>query len=175
MNETIKTILSRRSIRKYTGATVSRAMLEEVVKAGMSAPTSRDTRHFRFVLVDDENTVKALVEGLPYTKMALTAKHIIIVATDIAVAYGGRETPYWVQDCSAAAENVLLAAQSLGLGACWTAAHPRPERMLHVQKVLEMPEQIMPLCVIAIGHPAGDSQKDKYDPTSVHWNKWGQK
>jgi len=170
----LKTILDRRSIRKYTGESVSRDQLLTLAKAGMSAPSSRDTRHFHFVVVDDEATIKTLAKGLPYSKMLLTAKHAVIVLSDLSVAHGGAETDYWIQDCSAAAQNVLLAAQELGLGACWTAAHPRKEREDHVRKTLELPENLSPLCVIAVGVPSGEEKpRDKFDPTHVFINKWG--
>ena len=170
----IQAVLSRRSIRKYTGETVSRKDLELIVRAGMSAPTSRDTRHFRFIVVDDPLIVQKLTEGLPYAKMLLTAKHAVIVASDLSVAHGGAETDYWLQDSSAAAENVLLAAHALGLGACWTAAHPRPERVAFVKETLKMPDNVMPLCVIAVGKPFGEEKpRDKFDPGHLFWNVWG--
>jgi len=169
-------ILTRRSIRRYTGEKVGREALEAMARAGMAAPTSRDTRHFRFVIVDDAALVEKLAAGLPYAKMLLTAKHAIIVCSDLSVAHGGIETDYWVQDSSAAAENVLLAAHALGLGACWTAAHPRPERVAFVREALGIPENVMPLCVIAVGKPSGEEKpRDKFDPNAVSWNSWGQR
>ena len=172
--EILKTIFERRSIRKYTGDPVNRQQLMTLVQAGMAAPSSRDTRHFNFVIVDDAPTIDKLAAGLPYAKMLLTAKHAIIVVSDLSVAHGGAETDYWLQDCSAAAENILLAAQALGLGACWTAAHPRADRVAHVKTLLGLPEHAEPLCVIAVGVPAGEEKpRDKFDPAHVFWNQWG--
>lgn len=172
--DAMKAILERRSVRRYTGEAVDREKLTALVKAGMSAPTSRDTRHFVFLVVDDPAIVQKMSEGLPYAKMLASAKHAVVVASDLAVAHGGSGTDYWVQDCSAAAENVLIAARALGLGACWTAAHPRPERAQYVREVLGLPEQVMPLCVIAVGVPAGEEKpRDKFDQTKVFWNSWG--
>ena len=96
----LKTIFERRSIRKYTGEPVSRDQLLTLAKAGMAAPTSRDTRHFNFVIVDDEEIVNKLAEGLPYAKMLFTAKHAIVVISDLMIAHGGAETDYWAQDSS---------------------------------------------------------------------------
>jgi nitroreductase len=170
----LKIILERRSIRKYTGETVSREQLWKLVQAGMDAPSSRDTRHFNFVVVDNGQTIEKLTAGLPYAKMLLTAKHAIVVVSDLSVAHGGAETDYWLQDCSAAAENILLAAQAMGLGACWTAAHPRPDRVAHVKNILGLPEHAAPLCVIAIGVPSGEEKpRDKFDRSHVFWNQWG--
>jgi len=169
----IQNILTRRSVRKYTGSPVSREDLTLIVKAGMAAPSSRDTRHFRFVVVDDEVQAKKLGEALPYAKMLFTAKHAIVVCSDLAQAHGGSSTDYWAQDCSAAVENVLLAAHALGLGSCWTAAHPRPERVAVVRDIMGLPETVMPLCVVAIGVPAGEeAPRDKFNSQHLHWNKW---
>ena len=171
--DTLRTILDRRSIRRYTKAPVPKEILLQLAKAGMAAPSSRDTRHFRFIIVDDPSTIERLGTGLPYAKMLLTARHAIVVASDLSIAYDAASSDYWVQDCSAAAENILLAAQALGLGACWTAAHPRPERVALVKELLLLPEHISPLCVIAIGIPTGkDTPRDKYDAAHVHFNKW---
>jgi nitroreductase len=172
--DTIKTILERRSVRRYTKAPVPREILLQLAKAGMAAPSSRDARHFRFIMVDDPLLIDQLGDGLPYAKMLLTARHAIIVASDLNMAYDAASTDYWVQDCSAAAENILLAAKALGLGSCWTAAHPRPERVALVKKILALPEHISPLCVIAIGVPTGeDKPREKYNAAHVHFNKWG--
>ncbi len=169
----LKSILDRRSIRRYTKAPVSREILSQLAKAGMAAPTSRDTRHFRFIIVDDPTLIDQLGTGLPYSKMLLTARHAIVVASDLSTAYDAGSSDYWIQDCSAAAENILIAAKALGLGSCWTAAHPRPERVALVKKILALPEHISPLCVIAIGVPAGeDKPRDKYNAAHVHFNKW---
>jgi nitroreductase len=169
----LKTIFERRSIRKFTGEKIEREKLLELAKAGMAAPSSRDTRHFRFIIIDDGATVERLAENLPYAKMLHTAKHAVIVASDLDVAHGGSSSDYWAQDCSAAAENVLLAAQALGLGACWTAAHPREERVAIVKEILNMPPNVRPLCVIAVGVPTGeDKPRDKFRPDHVFWNVW---
>jgi len=170
----LNVIFERRSIRKYTGDFVSRDQMLTLAKAGMAAPSSRDTRHFNFVIIDDEAIINKLLEGLPYSKMLSTAKHAIVVISDLSVAHGGAETDYWIQDCSAAAENILLAAKAIGLGACWTAAHPRQERVSHVSETLKLPENVCPLCVIAVGVPAGEEKpRDKFDSSHVSYNTWG--
>lgn len=172
-NLVLETIQQRRSVRRYSGKPVSRRSMEILVRAGMAAPSSRDTRHWYFIAVDDQGTIDKLAEGLPYAKMLLTARHAIVVASDLTQAHGGAETDYWIQDCSAAVQNILLAAQSIGLGACWTAAHPRPERMLYVKETLGIPQNVEPLCVIAVGYPSvNEKPRDKFDPARLLWNKW---
>jgi nitroreductase len=175
-NSVLDIIHSRRSVRRYSGKSVSREDMETLVRAGMAAPSSRDTRHWYFIVIDDAEMIKKLVDGLPYAKMLSSAMHAIIVASDLTQAHGGVETEYWVQDCSAAVENVLLAAQSIGIATCWTAAYPRPERVAFVKEVLGIPENVMPLCVIAVGYSAGDDKpRDKFDSNRIFWNKWDTK
>ena len=173
-SEFVETILSRRSIRRYTGEKIGRKELETIVRAGMSAPTSKDTRHLFFIVIDDAKTVEKVCEGLPYAKMLLTAKHAIIVLADLNLAHGGKEAPYWIQDCSATAENILIAAEALGLGACWTGIYPRVERVDCLRNLLGVPEHVVPLNIIVIGHPTGeDKPRDKFMPSRIYWDRWG--
>jgi len=169
----LKSIFERRSIRKYSGESINRDKLLNLAKAGMAAPSSRDTRHFYFIIIDDSALIDKLTEGLPYSKMVGSARHAIVVLSDLSIAHGGSETDYWAQDCSAAAQNILIASQAMGIGACWTALHPREERVSFVREALALPENIRPLCLIAVGVPAGgDAPRDKYDPSHVFWNQW---
>lgn len=176
MNPVIQTILSRKSVRKYTGNTVSPEDLTTLIRSGMAAPCSYDKRCWFFVTVTDEKLLAKLAEGLPHARMILSSKHAIVVCADLNLSHGGTDVPYWIQDCSATVENILIAAESLGLGACWTGVHPRAERVTFVREVLRAPEQVVPLCVIAVGHPVGEEKpKDKFDPARIFWNGWGNK
>ena len=169
--EALDAIFSRRSVRRYTSEPVSRGQLETLVRAGMAAPTSRDTRHFRFIIVTEPSLIDQLTEGLPYAKMLAEARHAIVAASDVSVAYGGMETGYWIQDCSAAAENILTAAQAQGLGACWTGVHPREERVAFLKDVLGLEENVRPLCLITVGIPSGEDNtpRDKFNPEHIVW------
>jgi nitroreductase len=145
-----------------------------IIKAGMSAPSYKDTRHRYFVAVDDPYVVKRLGDGLPFSKMVLSARHILIVASDIAKISAGGDVDYWALDCAAAGENVLLAAHSMGIATCWTAAYPRGEREAFVKQVLGVPEHVRVLCVIAVGISTGeDRPRDKFEPKKIFWNAWG--
>lgn len=169
----LSVIHSRKSVRQYTGQRVSKEDLLTLVKAGMAAPSARDRRPWQFIVVTDEDTLARLAEGLPYTKMILRSKSCIIVCGDMDKALKGEEEQFWVQDCSAATENILLAAEAMGLGAVWSGMYPLKERMAHVRKVLGMPESVIPLNVIAVGYPTGEEKpKDKFDGQRVHWGKW---
>ncbi len=150
--------------------------MNTLIRAGMAAPCSRDKRCWFFIAVNDPAVIARLAEGLPYSKMIISSRHAIVVLADMNFAHGGAETPYWIQDCSATAENILLAAESMGLGACWTGVHPREERVDFVRGTLGLPGHVMPLCVIAIGHPTGEEKaRDKFDSSRIFWNHWNKK
>ncbi len=174
-NEFIKTMLSRRAVRHYTGAPVRREDMIRMIQAGMSAPSYKDARHRYFIVVDNPVLVQKLAEGLPFSKMLLTARHAIVVASDQDLLKSVADTDYWIQGCALAAENILLAAHSMGIATCWTAAHPRPERVAFVKKMLGMPDHVQPLCVIAVGYGTGEERpRDKFEQGKIFWNLWGQ-
>jgi len=169
-NPTLKVIHSRKSVRHYLDRKATKEDLLTLVKAGMAAPTAMDRRPWAFVIITDRAKLEELEAGLPYTGMLTKSGAGIVVCGILEKAPLGE---VWVQDCSAATENILLAAESMGLGAVWTGAYPSQERMSHIRKVLDMPENIVPLNVIPVGYPVGDENpKDKFDPANVHWEKW---
>jgi nitroreductase len=173
MNDTLKTIFSRKSIRSYKDEPVSREKLEMLIKAGMAAPTAVDKRPWEFIVITDRKVLNQLADALPYAKMASSAAAAIIVGGDVRKQWGGMESDYWIMDCSAATENILLAAESMGLGAVWTAIYPEDARIRAVRQILGIPPHIVPLNLVPVGVPAGrERAKDKYDPKQIHWNKW---
>ncbi len=173
MNDTLKTIFSRKSIRSYKDEPVSKEKLEMLIKAGMAAPTAVDKRPWEYIVITDRKVLKQLADALPYAKMASTAAAAIIVGGDVRKQWGGMESDYWIMDCSAATENILLAAESMGLGAVWTAIYPEDARIRAVRQILGIPPHIVPLNLVPVGVPAGrEKPKDKYNPTQIHWNKW---
>ena len=175
-NETTKTIFNRKSVRNYVEATVSPETLEFLVKAGMAAPSAIDRRPWEFIIINDKATIKKLHDALPYAKMVGKAGHAIVVAGNIEKQAGGKDSTFWIMDCSAAAQNILLAAESLGLGAVWTAVYPDAGRMKSVVEILGLPSNIVPLAFIPVGKPDGsDKPKDKFDKEKIHWNHWSKK
>jgi nitroreductase len=168
----IQLILKRRSVRAFTGESVSRAELETILRAGMAAPSAMNKQPWEFVAVADRSTLDTLSDGLPYAKMLYQAGAAIVVCAVVEKA-NDNLLEYAIVDTCAATENILLAVEALGLGAVWTALYPRRERMEYARKVLQIPDSIIPLCAIPIGHPAGKEQpKDKYRPENIHWEKW---
>ena len=169
MTETlVDTIFARRSIRKYTSEPVSEETIQTLLEAAMAAPSASNRKPWQFVVVTDRETLDALAEAHPHGKMLADAPLGIAVCGDLT-----EMERYWVQDCSAATENLLLAVTALGLGAVWLGVHPRDERVSAVRRILELPEHITPLNVVAIGHPAEEKPaRTQFDAERVHWETW---
>ncbi len=173
MNTALEVIHNRKSVRHFTDEPVSKEQLEIIVKAGMAAPTARNLQPWAFVVVTEREKLDELAEALPYAKMLFDAQAAIVVCGDMDKAATDVDSTYWVQDCSAATQNVLLAVESMNLGAVWTATYPYAERMNPVIEILNLPEHIRPLNVIPIGVPTGDDKpKDKWKPEKLHWEEW---
>lgn len=177
-NEVIKNIHARKSVRTYktnpdgSAVPVSKDTLEMIVKAGMAAPSAMNKQPWEFFIVTRSGNkatdpMGTMAEKLPYAKMLKTAGAAIVVL-------GNPETgKLWQHDCSAAAENILLAIESLGLGGVWTAGYPYDDRVAIIRQALGIPEPYLPLCVIPLGYPAGKEQpKDKWKAEKVHYDKW---
>lgn len=171
-NETLKTIFSRKSVRSYTSQQVSGEMVTTLLKAAMAAPTAVNKQPWAFIVIDQRSILDSLAVMLPYAKMLKEASVAVVVCGDTDKALLDTEQAYWVQDCSAATENLLLAAESMGLGAVWTGVFPREDRVLAVRNVLSLPENIVPLNVIPIGYPKNpnESPKDKFKMDNIHYN-----
>ncbi|MFZ5906345.1 MAG: nitroreductase family protein [Nitrospirota bacterium] len=172
MSDALSVIHNRKSVRSFTGQSVDKDMLDKLIRAGMAAPTAVNRQPWAFVAVTDRKTLDTLAAGLPYAKMLDKAGAAVIVCAVTEKAHDQR-MEFAVIDSTCASENILLAAEALGLGAVWTAAYPYKERMDVVRKALHIPQAIIPLNVIPVGHPTGtEKPKDKYKPENVHWEKW---
>lgn len=168
-------IHQRTSIRKYQTRPVTKEQLETLVKAGMAAPSAMNKQPWQFIIVEDKDILQALGKDIQTSKMVQQAPAAIIVCGDMQKAGEGWLQQYWVQDCSAASQNILLAITDMGLGGVWTSIYPAPERMKIVCNILNLPEHIIPLNIIPVGYPDGpQSPKDKWDAKKVHWNKFGE-
>ncbi|MBF0209234.1 MAG: nitroreductase family protein [Oligoflexia bacterium] len=172
IKDTLSVIHSRKSVRNFTGEEVSKSDLEKIVRAGMAAPSAVNKQPWSFIIVAEKKKIDELKDGLPYAKMLSKAGAAIVVCTDPQKAHDA-STEFAIIDASLAGENILLAAEALGLGAVWTAAYPNVERMAVVRKTLGIPDKIIPLNVIPIGRPTGeDKPKDKYKLENIHWERW---
>lgn len=164
--DAIENIHQRKSVRQYKDLPVEEDKIDILLRAGMAAPSGRDIRPWQFVVVEDRETLDAMGD-LPYAKMLKQANLAIVVCGDSTMS------SYWYLDCSAATQNILLAAEALDLGAVWTAAYPYQDRMAVIRQNLNIPDSIQPLCVIPIGYPLEKQQpKDKYDEKVIHWGEY---
>ena len=178
----INTIMSRKSVRSFTDQKVSEEQIETLLKAAMAAPSAINIQPWSFVVIDDDAIKQELWGDGWRPEMFTGAPIVIVVCGDTKTMrkpFGKPDAEpeevdniFWYEDCSAAAENLLLAAEAMGLGACWTALYPT-ERMAPVCEKLGLPENVKPLCAIPVGYPAGDDQpKDKWKPEKIHRNRW---
>ncbi len=172
-NEAIQNIMTRVSVREFTGEKISEAQLETLLRAAMAAPSAINKQPWAFIVVTDEAKIAALGEALPYSRCSNKPAVAIIPCGDLSKAIEGEMANFWINDVSAATENLLLAAHAMGLGAVWTGLHPDMNRAKMVQEMLGLPEHIIPLCVVPVGVPAEQPEvKDKYKPENIHYNKW---
>lgn len=139
----------------------------------MAAPTAVNKQPWAFVVVDDRKVLDKLAAELPYAKMTAQAPLAIVVCGDLSKALNGETDRYWMLDCSAASENLLLVAESMGLGAVWTAVYPENDRIAKVRSVLSLPDHIIPFNLIPVGYPQHrEEAKDKFKTENIHYNKW---
>ena len=169
----IDNIMTRTSIRAYENRDVEPEKVETMLRAAMAAPSAGNKQPWKFIVIKDKNTLTAISGNMRTMRMAKEAPLAIVVCGDMNKTFEGNGLDYWVEDTSAATENLLLAAHGLGLGAVWCGIYPLPERVSFLQDLLKLPENIIPLNVIPVGYPAEFPEpKDKWNPESVHYEFW---
>jgi nitroreductase len=169
--DALTAIGTRRSIRQYTDEPVSAEHIEALMRAAMAAPSAGNQQPWRFVVVSDPELRARLAVATQYSSPVGRAPLGIVVLADTRE---NKHPGYWVQDCSAAVENLLLAAHALGLGGVWIGVHPHEEREANVRAIVEAPEGFAALCMIAVGHPASPGPEvDRYNPEHVRRERWG--
>jgi nitroreductase len=169
--EAMEAILNRRSIRDYTRQAVSRETVEDLLRAAMSAPSSKNLRPWHFIVIEDRRTLNRIPLYFPYAFMVRRAPVAIIICGDQTKnAFG----IYWTFDCAAATENILIAAQAKGLGAVWCGAYlAETSQTVSFRDWLGIPEHIVPFSIIPVGYPAENKPPvERYDSTMVHFNRW---
>lgn len=172
--DVLTVIHQRKSVRTYTGEPVGLPELRELVRAGFAAPTAGNARPWAFVIVTDRARLDALADAMPYGKMLKKAPAAIAVCGVESAFRSGESREMWVQDCSAATENILLAAEGTGLGAVWLGVYPYKDRSASISSILKLPEGIVPFSLISVGRPAGaEKPKQKYDPSRLFLQQWG--
>ena len=168
--EVKEALLKRRSIRKFKDEPVSEEMIKELLHAAMSGPSACNKRPWEFYIVTNEDKLQELKSSSMFTK--ISAKLAIIVCGNLSNALPKQMAEYWIQDCSAATENILLRVTDLGLGAVWCGIYPQERAVEKVQKILDMPKTQIPLNIIFIGYPDEcPDARDQYDEQRVHYIK----
>ena len=176
-------ILSRKSVRSYTADTIPAAVMENLLRAAMAAPSGRNIQPWSFVLLSDTSRYDEIFGDNHNMAMFKQSAAIVVLCADTTVVRPPRDNPdapavqqpsgTWRDDMGAVTENLLLAVEAYGLGACRTACYPSVDRMAPVKQALGLPATVVPYSVVPIGYPAGDEQpKDKWDPARIHYGKW---
>lgn len=169
--DALTAIATRRSVRQFTPEPVSDEELETLLRAAMAAPSAGNQQPWRFMVTRNPDVLARMAVATQYAAPVGRAPLGIVVLADTR---DNKHPGYWVEDCSAAVENLLLAAHAIGLGTVWIGVHPHPEREAAVRELAEAPEGFAALCMIAVGHPeAPGPQVDRYHPEWVRVDRWG--
>ena len=168
--EALEAILTRRSVRHYTARPVPEAAVREVLAAAMQAFSAGNEQAWQLVVITERRLLDAIPRFHPYADMVRQASVAILVCGDLDLEkYKG----YWVQDCAAATENLLLAAHARGLGAVWVGVYPKEDRVERMRALLGLPQHVVPMALVPLGYPAERiPPEERYDPARVHRNGW---
>jgi nitroreductase len=163
-------IFERHSIRRYTVQPVSGELVIKVLKAGMAAPPAGNEQPWQFIIIDDRKILDRITEYHSYFQMVKEVSVAIVICGDLTLEkYQG----FWVQDCSAAIENMLLMATELGLGSVWLGVYPLEERVRGLRELLSLPEHVVPLAILPLGYPIESKEsRDRFDESRIHTNHW---
>lgn len=168
--DVLECIITRRSIRDFLERDVSEEDIQKILKCAMYAPSAGNQRPWHFVVIKSRETMMRITQFHPHSMMLKSARCAIAVVADTEIE---KHKGYWVQDCSAAVQNILLSVHYLGLGAVWLGIYPREERINGLSKLLNLPSNIVPFAVVAIGYPAKiPEQPDRFEENRIHYEKW---
>ena len=167
-NAIFDNIMGRTSVRSYTSQTIEEEKIDMLLRAGMAAPSACNKQPWHFIAITNRNILGQIPSFSPYASMVKQAPLAIVVCGDLNKTLEGKEQEFWIQDCAAATENILLMAQGLKLGAVWTALYPLKDRYQGMQKLLHLPDNLVPLNTIVIGYPKEMVKaKDKWKKENV--------
>lgn len=181
-NPSIQNIMARKSVRAYTDQKVTKEQMDVMLKAAMAAPSGVDVRPWSFIVLEDSSKYEEIFSKANFNLgRFMDASAVVVICADTTVTRQPQGAPApvvmpngtWRDDMGACTENFLLAAESLGLGAVWTAAYPYHDRMDPIRASLGLPSNVVPYCVVPVGYPEGDPQpKDKFDASRIHYGRW---
>jgi nitroreductase len=165
-----ESLFNRRSIRNYTSEKIHNAELEKIIEAGMYAPSAVNKQPWHFVIFRDKSTINAIIEVHPNSKMLNQASAGILICFDKKLEH---DNGYGPIDCSAATQNMLLAAHELGFGTCWIGIYPREKRVSTLHNLFNLPEHVIPFAVVSVGYPNEVKQKpERFKKERIHFEKW---
>jgi nitroreductase len=168
--EVQQALLTRRSIRKYSGKEVSDEQIEAMIRAAMYAPSARNQQPWHFIVLRDKATLAKIPVFHPNSTMITGASAGILVCADIQLE---QSVGYWIQDVAAATQNILLSAHGMEIGAVWLGIYPREERTEGIKNLLSLPPHILPFSIISVGYPAETPpHPDRFKPERIHFEKW---
>jgi nitroreductase len=163
-------ILSRRSIRKYTDQPVADELVTGLLRAAMAAPSAGNQQPWEFIVVRDRSLLESISLSQPYAGMTRDAQLAIVICADVSRE---KHPGFWVEDCAAATENLLLAAHGAGLGAVWLGYYPVEERVEKMRQLFGLPQTIVPFAIVPLGYPAEQpAPADRFDATRIHHERW---
>lgn len=163
-------IFKRRSIRRFLDKPVEQEKIERILKAGMQAPSAHNNQRWEFIVVSDQNKKNEVAQMSPYSGMVAKAPLSIIV---LGKHDDESLNPWFAQDLGACTENILLQIAQEGLGGCWMGFYPDAERVNKLSKCFNVPDNILPFCVIALGYSEDENRFiDRSDMTKVHYNTY---
>lgn len=166
----VKAILERRSIRQYIDKSVDNNVITELLKAAMSAPSAGNQQPWQFLVINDKNTLNKIPEVHPHSAMIRQVSTAILVCGDLDLEV---HKGYWVQDCAAATENLLIAIQAMGLGSVWLGVYPREDRVKGMQALLDLPDNVIPFSLLPVGYPAEYlPPSGRFDESKIRYNHW---
>lgn len=178
LSAVIGCIMTRTSVRSYSAQKVDKETIETILKAGMAAPSAANQQAWEFVVITDDSLKKRISESFEYTKMVKNCAFAVVVCGNMDKLFKGdmKKGGFWTQDCSAASENMLLAAHALGLGGVWCGIYPLEERIEKLSAILNLPDTLIPLNVLSFGYPsAATTPKNKWKPANIHYNAFTKK
>jgi nitroreductase len=168
--ETIETLLTRRSIRKYKEQKIEKDKIDIILKSAMYAPSAMNLQAWHYVVIDDKNVLNETIKSIPHAELLIQTPAAILVCGDAAVE---KNESWMIQNCSAAIQNILLAAHGLGLGSCWIAIHGMDEIVKNVSAQFKLPENVIPISLITLGYPDETvSAEDRFRKEKIHYNNW---
>ena len=172
MQTPIDNILTRVSVRQFTGEPISQQQIDTLLQCAMAAPSAINKQPWAFIVITDTVLLQRIGNEMPNSRCQNNPACAFVPCGDLTKAIPDLPE-FWINDVSAATENLLLAAHAMGLGAVWTGVHPSAERVAQLQGILGLPEHIVPLCIVPVGYPPETpAVKHKYTTSNIHYNGW---